>query len=144
TTARLAVRRIRRPLEPVRPADLSKPARVAMALLESQVRAMRAELPARVARPWLTWALSAVLLIVFAIGRGTTDQTRLIDMGALVLPAELLPDSWRLVSAGFLHLGATHLGMNILALLFLGGVVERLWGKAVFLMCFFAASVGAY
>ena len=142
--ARQALRRLRRPLEPVRPAELPKSARMALVQLENHVLTVQAERPTRVKKPWVTWALSIVLLIVFAVGRGTTDQNRLIDMGALVLPAELLPGSWRLVSAGFLHLGATHLGMNILALLLLGGALERLWGKAVFLVCFFVASIGAY
>lgn len=49
---------------------------------------------------------------------------------------------WRLFSANFLHGGWLHIGLNGLALLSLGGVLERLLGGSRFLLVYLASGVG--
>ncbi len=50
---------------------------------------------------------------------------------------------WRYVSFQFLHGGPWHLGFNMLALFFLGGLLERTWGKKVFLTFYLSCGVVA-
>ena len=55
---------------------------------------------------------------------------------------------WRLVTAGFLHYGIIHLGLNMWALLLLGREVERMVGRwrfvAVYLLAGLGGSLGEY
>ncbi len=48
---------------------------------------------------------------------------------------------WRLITAGFLHGGLLHIGMNMWVLNDLGAEVERTFGTARFLVFFFAGTV---
>jgi rhomboid protease GluP len=48
---------------------------------------------------------------------------------------------WRLITAGFLHGGLLHIGMNMWVLNDLGAEVERTFGTARFLVIYFAATV---
>ncbi|MCC6391697.1 MAG: rhomboid family intramembrane serine protease [Bryobacterales bacterium] len=48
---------------------------------------------------------------------------------------------WRLVTAGFLHGGLLHIGMNSWALMDLGAQVEELYGSARLLIFYFIATV---
>jgi membrane associated rhomboid family serine protease len=49
---------------------------------------------------------------------------------------------YRLVTSGFLHANGAHLGMNMLSLYFFGPMIEEFYGKAQFLLIYFAAIVG--
>jgi rhomboid protease GluP len=49
---------------------------------------------------------------------------------------------WRLVSYGFLHGGLLHIGMNMYALFVLGPLLERMWGRAIFLTIYLLSCVG--
>lgn len=105
--------------------------------------------PQEKARPmWATPTLALVLIFAYlmALPGGSTDPANLVRMGALVIPMTLTGDevAWRLVAAGFLHLGATHLLMNCLGLWILGRQIERLWGGASMLLVFLGASVGSF
>jgi len=48
---------------------------------------------------------------------------------------------WRLITAAFLHYGPIHLGMNMLALWWLGSPVEAALGRARYLLLYFAAGL---
>ncbi|HST26672.1 MAG TPA: rhomboid family intramembrane serine protease [Gaiellaceae bacterium] len=48
---------------------------------------------------------------------------------------------WRLITAAFLHYGPIHLGMNMLALWWLGSPVEAALGRARYLLIYFAAGL---
>ena len=50
---------------------------------------------------------------------------------------------WRFVSSMFLHSGITHLIYNLFALLFFGGLLEKLIGSKRFLVLFFISGIGA-
>jgi rhomboid protease GluP len=99
-------------------------------------------------RAWVTLAIIVAQVSVFLVGlpQGTTDPENLVRLGALVIPFELAGGgvAWRIVAAGFLHLGATHLVMNCLGLWVLGGQIERLFGGLVMLAIFLVASVGSF
>ncbi len=116
-------------------------------------------------RPVLTFAIAIVLLIayMFELEGGSTDAHNLVDLGALVLVTEeYLPagwhedpdwsrllegnphlDSWRVITAGFLHFGPVHLLMNLGALLLLGIALERVWSRGRFLACYVTAMLGS-
>ena len=134
------------PLEPVDVATLSPKARAALQSVDQHLNWERSRPLDKPPKPIATWALAATLLVVFLLGipGGTTDQENLVNMGALILPQELRPGAWRLVSAGFVHFGATHLALNLLALLLVGGALERLWGRLTLLGSFLGGSIGAY
>ena len=48
---------------------------------------------------------------------------------------------WRLITAAFLHYGPVHLGLNMLALWWLGQPVEAALGRARYLLLYFAAGL---
>jgi membrane associated rhomboid family serine protease len=49
---------------------------------------------------------------------------------------------WRLISYGFLHGGLLHLGMNMYALFVLGPLLERMWGRIIFLTIYLVSCLG--
>ena len=67
--------------------------------------------------------------------------------GALYGPAVAAGDWWRLLTAAFLHAGPFHLGMNMLALWWLGAGLEARLGRGRFLLLYLvsglAGSAGA-
>ncbi len=93
---------------------------------------------------WATFLLIAINVGVF-VWDLTTGGTISEGQGAAyrngVMRADLIAygEWYRLVSAGFLHFGVIHLGLNMLALYVLGPQLERLLGPARFLTLYFAA-----
>jgi len=51
---------------------------------------------------------------------------------------------WRLVTAGFLHGGLLHIGMNMWVLFDLGAQVEEVYGAARMLVIYFLSTVGGF
>ena len=112
-------------------------------------------------RPWASHAFIAVCVVVFAAQIawqatlptsmlwGNTDPVRSLDsllmrlarivaMGANSPGFVEAGEYFRLATANFLHAGWGHVGINLLGLLGLGPLVERIWGPwrlaAVFLL----------
>lgn len=146
---RLAESRRRAPLSPARLGDLSSHAKGVLGVFETTLGSpVVSPLSAERRRPWATFAIGLVLVVVFAIGAagGAEDPQNLVNMGALVLPSDLVEGhvAWRVVAAGFLHFGATHLAVNLLGLWLLGREVERVWNGTVTLAVFLCSSVGAF
>lgn len=89
--------------------------------------------------PPVTKVLIALNLLVFVImlwgGAGFWHSPNNVQLtwGANFAPATADGQWWRLGSAMFLHFGALHLGMNMLALWDGGKLVERMFGPARFL-----------
>jgi membrane associated rhomboid family serine protease len=97
---------------------------------------------ARVATAALISLNAAAYLL--ELPRGPENTANLIDLGALVLPLEMVRGEWwRVFTAGFLHFGPVHLTLNLLGLWIIGGYVERTWGRARFLTGYLAALIGS-
>ncbi|MFN7144826.1 MAG: rhomboid family intramembrane serine protease [Myxococcota bacterium] len=107
-------------------------------------------------RPWTTWALVVVLVVLhLAVGLDSRPrQAWWVKLGwprpepALVRWGAIDPgriadgEAWRLVSYGFLHTDWLHLGLNALALWGLGRVVEAVFGPVRALWLFVVSVVG--
>jgi membrane associated rhomboid family serine protease len=141
---RRALARLRRPLDPVEslPAKVRAPASAAEQALDFAL----ARLSTEPRKPWVTWGVAAAIMVMFllTIPGGSLDAANLVEMGALLLPQDQAPGAWRLVTAGLLHRGFTHLAVNLLLLLLFGSILERLWGPWAVLACFSCANVGSY
>lgn len=94
-------------------------------------------------KPILTYALLASIFIMFFLleqAGGSMNMATLIDFGAKYNPGIIDGEWWRLFSAAFLHIGFLHLFMNSLALFYLGGAVERIFGTRRFFFIYTAAA----
>ena len=80
-------------------------------------------------------------------GRGgfmDLDTTTLRLFGAKWNTAIMAGQWWRLITAGFLHGGIIHIGMNSWVLYDLGAQVEEAYGTARFLVIYFCAGVAGF
>jgi rhomboid protease GluP len=93
--------------------------------------------PRRPPTPWITIALVAANVIVFAwelaSGADAMQPTpqKMIALGGNLPPLTLGGQWWRLGSAMFLHYGVLHIGMNMLCL-WQARIVEVAFGRAAF------------
>lgn len=67
--------------------------------------------------------------------------TILNDLGALNGILFLQGQWWRLLTAGFVHIGLLHLGVNMYALFRIGPTAEQMWGHWRFLMLYLIADL---
>ncbi|MGB1016483.1 MAG: rhomboid family intramembrane serine protease, partial [Nannocystaceae bacterium] len=68
----------------------------------------------------------------------------LVELGAMIGPLSLLDgEYWRLLTAGFLHFGWLHLGLNAAGIFFFGRLLEQAIGAIRFGLLYVVASVGA-
>lgn len=86
-------------------------------------------------------ALCALAWVLVEVAGSSTDPWTLIAAGGHFRPAVAAGESWRLVSATFLHFGVLHLVVNVYALLSFGAVVERLYGPTRFFVLYVASGV---
>src|SRR5687767_3185910 len=103
--------------------------------------------------PGLTYSLVLILLAIFAVelvtatGRagaalaGGSLAGPLLSAGASAGSRIAAGEWWRLLSAVLLHANVLHVGSNALALAILGGVAERAYGHARFLVLFVVAGL---
>jgi membrane associated rhomboid family serine protease len=102
---------------------------------------------ARVGRPYVTYVLIGINVAVWAAGIVAGDPQALINgsplagLGGLFGPAVASGQWWRLLTAGFLHSGLIHLGFNMVALYVLGPPMERVLGRAAYLVLYLTALV---
>lgn len=95
-------------------------------------------------KPYATYFLIVSIVMMFIITEwagSSTDIMTLIDFGAKYNPLIIDGEWWRFISAMFLHIGLIHLFMNSLALFFLGGVVERMYGTTRFVSIYLIAGL---
>ena len=100
--------------------------------------------------PVVTFGLLASIGLMFLLQSlwappaGDTTQENLftIAMGALYAPLVEQGQWWRMISAGFLHGGLMHVGMNGFVLYLLGGQVERVLGGPRFLVLYTVSLLG--
>ena len=95
--------------------------------------------------PRATYALIAINVVVFLAqvlaGGGGTNATHGSVYAHGVLWAPLVADGewWRLITAGFMHASVLHILFNMVALYFLGQLVEPVMGTVRFVALYFAA-----
>jgi membrane associated rhomboid family serine protease len=108
-------------------------------------------------RPYLTYALIAVNVAVWAAGVGLSmlagnaqgllgGSGLLLNAGALWGPRVAAGEWWRLITAGFLHTGLFHVGLNMAALFVFGPPLERVLGRlrygVLYMTALLAGSLG--
>ncbi len=101
-------------------------------------------MPELVQRPYLTYALLAINVVVFGLAHlagGTEDPDILLDFGAMFGPLISEGEYWRLFTAMFLHSGFMHLGFNALGLFIFGQTVERAYGHERFFLLYILAGL---
>lgn len=96
----------------------------------------------------LTAILIAINLALFlwqiahGVSASDPDLDDLARWGANIAALTLTGDTWRLFTSMFLHIGALHLLLNMVSLLFLGTIAERNYGKSAFLVLYLLAGLG--
>ncbi|MEC5387600.1 rhomboid family intramembrane serine protease [Uliginosibacterium sp. H3] len=101
----------------------------------------------RIERIWLTYALIATCAVVFLIelwqsrSWWTVRSDVLLSMGASFGPKVQSGETWRLLSAVFLHGNPLHLALNMLALWQIGHFIERIYGRSGALLLFVACGL---
>ena len=97
-------------------------------------------------RPFVTHALLGILLVFFANTKflgALEDPGGLLRWGANSVFLVEQGEYFRLISANFLHGNFPHLLINSIALLSLGGVIERLLGWHRYLMIYLLSGLAA-
>lgn len=79
----------------------------------------------------------AVIQLILGVSLDNPSSHDLVRFGANFLPKTVTDEPWRLLSAGFLHIGVMHLLFNGFAIYFFGQVAEPVFGKWRFLAVFF-------
>ncbi|HEV8541227.1 MAG TPA: rhomboid family intramembrane serine protease [Verrucomicrobiae bacterium] len=126
------------------PAGMRLVDQAAKDLHQDQAFGFNAAIPLRHARA--TQMLIALNLLMFAFEikqGGATNGEVLYRLGALYPPVVRAGEWWRLGAAMFLHFGALHLAMNMLALWALGPFVERAFRFGRFLLLYLLAGLGS-
>lgn len=99
--------------------------------------------------PWLTAGLTAAIVVIWGAmavtgggPRATEDAELLYRWGAAARPLLIEEgEHWRLLTAGFLHIGLPHLLMNSFSLWWVGQVAEPLFGRGRMLLIYLLALV---
>ncbi|MHA8111033.1 rhomboid family intramembrane serine protease [Lactobacillaceae bacterium Melli_B4] len=95
-------------------------------------------------RPFVTYTLLAIMIIVFAImtvDGGTNNAINLVRFGAKYNPLIQDGQIWRLVTPLFIHLSMTHILFNGIAVYYMGTQLEALFGHTRFLLIFFISGI---
>jgi rhomboid protease GluP len=94
----------------------------------------------------VTGMLLATIWIVFALESlqpgGSTDSGVLYQFGATTADVFSTGQLWRLIANCFVHIGLVHLMANSMALLWLGNIAERMYGRLRCLGMYLAAGIG--
>jgi len=96
-------------------------------------------------KPYFTYffiLLNFMMFVMIELNGGSMNIENLIQSGAKFNPAIIEGEWWRIVSSMFIHIGALHLLMNMIALYYIGTVVEKIYGSPRFLIIYFLAGIG--
>ncbi|MCW5654865.1 rhomboid family intramembrane serine protease [Hydrogenophaga sp.] len=113
----------------------------------AMARALEERLVSLAPRPWASMALIAANVVVWLVtawlGAGwlTGNADRLYALGGNTASAVQGGQWWRLLSAAFLHSGAPHLFFNMVGLWVAGVLVERIFGRAAFLLVYLGSAL---
>lgn len=115
------------------------------ALTEERLFAQR--LKALAPRTWVTWGIVAVNIAAWAgtlvAGADPLQPTaaQLLALGGNTASAVQQGQWWRLLTGAFLHIGVVHLAMNMLGLLLIAPMVERIYGHRLFLLLYLGSAL---
>lgn len=103
--------------------------------------ALRARTPLAIVTPVLV-ALNTAIFVGVIFGAGAlSDPNTLVGWGGNFGPRTTNGEWWRLVTAMFVHSGPLHLVANIVGLVQIGLITERLFGRCAFATAYLAAGV---
>lgn len=94
--------------------------------------------------PFMTVGLVVMMVLVFlamTLDGGSTNVNVLITFGAKLNALIQQGQWWRLITPVFLHIGFTHILMNMITLYFVGMQLEAAFGHSRFLAIFLVAGV---
>ena len=86
--------------------------------------------------------VNIIVFIVMELAGSTKSSQFMLMHGASYTPYVLKGDYWRLLTCMFLHFGFEHLAYNMFSLIFLGDIVERIFGPVRYLMIYLIGGVG--
>ncbi|WP_125582824.1 rhomboid family intramembrane serine protease [Levilactobacillus cerevisiae] len=95
--------------------------------------------------PYMTIGLIVINALVFGamtLAGGSTSVNVLITFGAKLNTLIQQGEWWRLFTPMFLHIGFTHILMNMITLYFVGMQIEAAFGHTRFLLMYLIAGVG--
>ena len=81
-------------------------------------------------------SINIFIWIIMEIYGGSTNPSNLRRFGAIDSYLIWSGEYWRLATSIFLHIGATHLAINSISLVIMGGLAERLYGHRNFIFIF--------
>lgn len=89
-------------------------------------------------------AVNVLLFLLTELTGSSEDTEHMVKFGAAWLPYILDGQYYRLFTCMFLHFGITHLGNNMIVLLFLGDTLEQLTGHLKYgLICLGGGLIGS-
>lgn len=131
------------------PASVGFQCRACITEGKANQRAPRSTTGARIGqRPVITFALIGINVLIFLMTAiqaksGVDLNSSQIYLDGLLAPTLVASGQfWRLLSGGFLHASVTHIALNMLSLYFLGVAMERILGRARFLVVYLLALLG--
>jgi rhomboid protease GluP len=95
---------------------------------------------------YITYILIALNLLIYALEiklGGSQSALALERLGALIPQKILAGEWWRLIGANFLHYGSFHLATNMLALFFIGRLIELSLGAKYYLTIYLFSGIGS-
>lgn len=95
--------------------------------------------------PFMTVGLIVIMVLVYGamtLDGGSTNVNVLITFGAKLNALIQQGEWWRLFTPIFLHIGFTHILMNMITLYFVGIQIEAAFGHTRFLVLFLVAGIG--
>lgn len=97
--------------------------------------------------PIITYILLAINVIVFFyfdFTQSVSEMDMYVEQGGMYLPAVIEDGEWyRVITHAFLHGGLEHLLGNMVMLVFIGSVVEKVYGKISFVIIYFVGILGS-
>lgn len=85
--------------------------------------------------------ICVVVYLVMTLSGGTTNSANLVFFGAKYTPWILRGQWWRLLTAGFIHIGLQHIVINMVTLYFIGMYVEEIFGHWKMLLIYLVSII---
>ena len=92
-------------------------------------------------KPIVTYILMGICIIAFLITIVSPDGNAILNMGANVYSKVREGEIWRIVTCMFLHLGITHIVLNMYSLYIVGSKIEDFFGKKKYLLIYFLSGL---